>query len=142
MRLSTVNSSMAPRTWMVTIGCSRAMPETCARNNGAPQCHAARFGKTHEQAPRLRNHRRRPVSDGRHDWLCYSRQGGPREACISVRRRVDRTHGTYCNRVWSLSAAGPQLGTVACARLDRVPPDVQLLRFTAVLRFTREGSGS
>ena len=64
------------------------------------------------------------------------------EACISVRRRVDRTYGTYCSRVWSLSAPGPQLGTVACTRLDRVPPDIQFLRFTTILRFTTEGGAS
>src|ERR1700690_4376229 len=84
-----------------------------------------------EQAPNLYNHPRLPVSDDGHGWLCRSFPRDSSEARISIRRRVDRAHGTNCNSVWSVHAASSQLGTVACARLDRVPRGTQLLRFTA-----------
>ena len=42
-----------------------------------------------------------------------------------------RAHRICFNCLWSISAARPQLGAVACVDLDRVPRGDQLLRFAA-----------
>ena len=72
----------------------------------------------------------------------HDRQLNEIKKTFAIRRCVDRTHRTNCNRVWSVHAARPQLGTVASARLDRGPRGNQLLQLTALLQCTAEGGDS
>src|SRR6266404_5675583 len=88
-----------------------------------------------EQAPDLCNDYRLRVSVDGYSWLCLSSQPDSSETCISLRRRVGRIHGNNCNRVRSVPAERPQLGTVAHSRVDGVPRGHEL-------GFTAETAGS
>ena len=48
---------------------------------------------------------------------------------LPIRRHVGRTHPDRSDCLWSIYAPQPQLGTLACARLDFIPRRPECLSF-------------
>ena len=53
-------------------------------------------------------------------------------AVASTRRRLGRTHRVSGDCLWSIYAPRPQLGALACARLDRIPRNSERLSLAFV----------
>src|ERR1035438_7660439 len=78
-----------------------------------------------EQTPPLCNDPRLRVSGCRHPRLCLPL---PRTAAASARQRLGRTHRVPGDCLRSIYAPRPELGALACARLDGIPCHPERLR--------------
>src|SRR5439155_6452254 len=97
--------------------------------------HSATIGRSgngcpHEQASHLRDHHRLRVHGGGGDWLRLSLHRVQGATSVSIRYRMGRAPPSHSDCVWSVYAPGPQLGALACARLDFLPRDPQRLPHT------------